>query len=130
MVIPPGFGTVVPFLFIKDAGEYIRFLLTAFECEEVGRSVRPDGQIEHAQVRVGTTTLMISEADDRYQPSKSSFYIFVDDVEIAMKRAIESGAKLEMEVMDMPYGDRQGGIQDPVGNIWWISQRLSAEPYF
>ena len=130
MVIPPGFGTVTPYLFIKDAGEYIGFLLAAFECEEVGRSMRPDGQVEHAQVRFGTTTIMISEIDDRNQPSQSSFYVFVDDVNIAMKRAIENGASLEMEVMDMPYGDRQGRIVDPMGNIWWISQRLSAEPYF
>jgi PhnB protein len=34
-----------------------------------------------------------------------------------------------MEVADMPYGDRQGGVEDPSGNIWWISQRLVEEPY-
>ncbi len=39
------------------------------------------------------------------------------------------GSTLAMEVADMPYGDRQGGIRDPHGNIWWISQRLVAEPY-
>jgi PhnB protein len=35
-----------------------------------------------------------------------------------------------MKVADMPYGDRQGGVRDIAGNIWWVSQRLTAEPYF
>ena len=47
-----------------------------------------------------------------------------------MKKAIENGAALEMEAGDMPYGDRQGGVVDPFGNLWWISQRLVKEPYF
>jgi PhnB protein len=29
----------------------------------------------------------------------------------------------------MPYGDRQGGVRDPAGNIWWISQRIVRAPY-
>jgi uncharacterized glyoxalase superfamily protein PhnB len=31
--------------------------------------------------------------------------------------------------MDMPYGDRQAGVTDPFGNLWWISTRLVQEPY-
>jgi PhnB protein len=34
-----------------------------------------------------------------------------------------------MEVADMPYGDRQGGVRDAWGNLWWISQRLVDAPY-
>ena len=34
-----------------------------------------------------------------------------------------------MAVADMPYDDRQGGVRDRGGNIWWISQRLVREPY-
>jgi len=29
----------------------------------------------------------------------------------------------------MPYQDRQGGVTDPFGNIWWISTHLVPEPY-
>jgi hypothetical protein len=34
-----------------------------------------------------------------------------------------------MDVDDMPYGDRQGGVRDPAGNIWWVSHRTTADPY-
>ena len=32
--------------------------------------------------------------------------------------------------MFSPDGDRQGGIVDPFGHIWWLSQRLEHEPLF
>ena len=46
-----------------------------------------------------------------------------------MDKALATGATLEMAVADMPYGDRQGGIRDPAGNIWWISQHMEDKPY-
>jgi PhnB protein len=46
-----------------------------------------------------------------------------------MKSALDAGAKLEMAVADMPYGDRQGGVRDAHGNIWWISQGLVTASY-
>ena len=55
--------------------------------------------------------------------------MYVDDADDSMRRALEHGATLEMEVGDMPYGDRQGGVRDKHGNLWWISQRLVHEPY-
>jgi len=45
-----------------------------------------------------------------------------------MERSLAAGAPEEMPVMDMPDGDRQGGVRDPHGNLWWISQRLNPGP--
>jgi PhnB protein len=59
----------------------------------------------------------------------SAFYLYVEDADAAIKRALDNGASLEMAVDDMPYGDRQGGIRDTHGNIWWISQRVVEKPY-
>jgi PhnB protein len=56
-------------------------------------------------------------------------YFFVEDAAASMARALAHAATLQMEVADMPYGDRQGGVTDRHGNIWWISQRLVHEPY-
>ena len=46
-----------------------------------------------------------------------------------MARAVSAGAEKIMDVEDMPYQDRQGGVRDPCSNIWWISQRLVEGPY-
>jgi PhnB protein len=46
-----------------------------------------------------------------------------------MVRAVAAGATGILDVADMPYDDRQGGVRDPAGNIWWISQCLVPGPY-
>lgn len=72
---------------------------------------------------------MVSEATEQYPPMTASYYLYVEDADIALKRALEHGAALEMPVGDMSYDERQGGVRDPSGNIWWISQRLVEGPY-
>ena len=46
-----------------------------------------------------------------------------------MRRTVAAGAESIMPVADMPYDDRQGGVRDAWGNLWWISQRLVDGPY-
>lgn len=127
---PPGFTTLLPYLFVVDAPGYLRFLEGALGGMPVGRSIDAQGRIANAQVRFGDTTIMLSEAAPGYPPSRVSLYLYVDDADAAVARAVAHGGRLEMAVDDMPYGDRQGGVVDPAGNIWWISQRLVDGPYF
>ncbi len=130
MYIPEGFATVAPYIFVENADQYGRFLVEALGGHETGRTVRPDGLIANLQIRIGTATLMLSDATEGYPPTQSAYYLYVENADCAMAQALKCGATLEMEVADMPYDDRQGGVRDPVGNIWWISQRLTAAPYF
>lgn len=129
MKIPNGFAQVFPYIFVEDAVSYIRFLTVGLGAVEVGRTTGPDGRIANARVRFGSATLMVSESSAACPPSKAALYLYVSDVAAVMASAIAAGARPEMQIADMPYGDRQGGVTDPAGNIWWISQRLSDEPY-
>lgn len=128
MYVPPGFGTVTPYIFSGDAERLVGFLVEGLVGTETCRTMRGE-TIANCQVAIGTTTVMVSEASERFPPSLASFYLYVDDAETSVARALGAGASLVMEVADMPYGDRQGGVTDPSGNIWWISQRLVEEPY-
>ena len=129
MYIPPGFNTVTPYFFVEKAEDFVRFLVDALEGFETCRTMRSDGLIANVQVKLGTSTVMVSEATDRYKAMAASYYLYVDDAHASMKRALDNGASLEMDIADMPYGDRQGGVKDRHGNIWWISQRTVHEPY-
>jgi len=126
---PEGFGTVTPYLFVDGAERLVAFLIAAFGAQEVLRSLRPDGRIANAQLRIGDVMLMISEASAGYPAMPASYYLYVDDADAVMARALAAGATLEMAVANMPYDDRQGGVVDPCGNLWWISQRLIDGPY-
>jgi PhnB protein len=129
MYIPPGFNTVTPYFFVEQAERFVAFLVDGLGGTETGRHLRPDGQIANAQVRLGTSTVMVGEPSGQYPAMAGSYYLYVEDADAAMARALAHGATLEMEVVDMPYGDRQGGVKDSHGNLWWISQRLVHEPY-
>ena len=128
MYIPEGFQTVFPYIFCDNPLEFSEFLQTAFDAEEVDRSMRGD-IIGNMTIQIGTARFMVSQADDRYSARPGAYYIYVESADSSMVRAIGAGARLEMEAMDMSYGDRQGGVVDPFGNLWWVSQRLVDEPY-
>jgi len=117
-----------PYVFARNAEKYIDFLKRAFGAREMGRSVH-DNLIANARVRIGTTTFMVSDAGERIQPSQSAFYLYVENAEETYARALECGASGMFSPVEMPYGDKQGGVTDPSGNIWWISQRLVEKPY-
>ncbi len=128
MRIPPGFSSVTPYFFVDGAPRFIDFLVHGLGGTEIGRHM--DGQrIANAQVRLGTSTVMVSEASSAFPAMPASYYLYVADADSAMSRAAAAGATVIMDVADMPYQDRQGGVRDPCGNLWWISQRLVDGPY-
>jgi PhnB protein len=94
----------------------------------MGRSVH-DNLIANARIRIGNTTFMVSDAGERIQPSQSAFYLYVENADESYSRALDCGASGMFSPVEMPYGDKQGGVTDPSGNIWWISQRLVEKPY-
>jgi PhnB protein len=129
MYIPPGFNTIAPYFFVNNAETFVIFLIQGLNGIETCRTMRPNGSIQNVQVQLGDSTVMVSEATDRYPPMSSAFYFYVENADAAMQQALHHGASLEMPVADMPYGDRQGGVRDQHGNIWWISQRTIEAPY-
>jgi len=129
MRLPDGFGVVTPYIFADDAAAYVDFLSRAFGAVERLRSTRPDGRIANSQIEFSGTRIMISEASPAFPPTRSAFYLYVADADAAMAQAVSAGATEIMAVADMPYDDRQGGVRDGRGNIWWVSQRLVDAPY-
>lgn len=128
MRIPPGFNTVAPYFFSSDAPRLLTFLVEGLGGEEVLRHMDGD-RIANAQVRIGTSTVMVSQASPGFSAMPAAIYLYVENAEDAMVRALSAGATKIMDVSDMPYKDRQGGVKDPTGNIWWLSQRLVDGPY-
>lgn len=126
---PAGFASVTPYFFVDRALAFVQFLVEGLGGTELLRTLRPDGAIANAQIRLGNCTVMVSESSANYPAMSGAYYLYVEDADTAMARALAHGATLEMAVANMPYQDRQGGVRDAHGNIWWISQRLVDEPY-
>jgi PhnB protein len=120
--IPDDYQVVTPYLVVQGAEKLINFLKQAFEARETERISMPDGSIGHAEVRIGDSVIMMSDArEDMWKAMPSSIYLYVEDCDTIYKRALDVGATSLMEPKDQFYGDRSGGVKDPVGNHWFIA---------
>jgi len=129
MTTPSGFATVTPYFMAADADAFISFLIDGLVGTEIGRSVH-DGRIANCQVTLGNGTVMVGQTRPGDAATLGHYYFYTDDADRAMERALAAGGEQIMPVADQPYGDRQGGVRDGEGNSWWISKRLTDEPYF
>jgi PhnB protein len=68
MHLPPGFNTVTSYCFVANAESFVRFLVQGLGGIETCSTMRPNGLIQNVQVKLGTSTVMVSEATERYRP--------------------------------------------------------------
>ncbi|MEO8478053.1 MAG: VOC family protein [Gemmatimonadota bacterium] len=119
---------MTPYLFADRADELLDFLVHGLGGIEILRHMNGD-RVANAQIVIGTSTVMVSEASAEFPAMPGSYYVYVENADESVARAVAAGATQIMAVSDMPYDDRQGGVRDPCGNIWWVSQRLTDGPY-
>lgn len=119
--IPEGYHTVTPYVMVQGAAKLIDFLKIAFDATEVERMASPDGTIMHAEVQIGDSKVMITDATMDWKPMPASFYVYVADTDAMYRRALQAGATSTMEPEDKFYGDRNAGVRDSFGNMWWIA---------
>src|SRR5512138_591519 len=136
--IPEGYHSVTPYLVVKDGQRAIRFYEQAFGAREIYRMMQPDGRIGHAELQIGDSRIMLAdespEAGARSPQSIGgspvTIHLYVPDVDDTVERAVAAGAKVTRPVADRFYGDRNGGLTDPFGHVWFVSthtEDVSAE---
>ena len=121
--------TLTPYIVVSDARRALDWYEEVFGAQRRGEPiVNADGTIGHAEVGLGDAVLMLSEASDlwpnvpvRAPDSPATFshslHLGVDDVDETTERARRSGASVEREPADQPYG-RAAVIVDPFGHRW------------
>lgn len=130
--IPDGYHTVTPYLTLDEATDAIEFYKDAFGAEERVRMEAPDGKIGHAELQIGDSIVMLSDAFPQATtrpPSElggttAGVFLYVDDVDSVVKTAVDAGAKITQEVADQFWGDRFGSVKDPFGHVWSIATHV------
>jgi len=130
--IPDGVPVVMPMLVCRDVVTEIDFCKTTFEAVELVRRPGPDGKVAHAAMTIGGAMIMLeaewpSLASQAPKPDASSpvvIYVYVEDVDTVVERAVAAGAKILIPVTDQFWGDRTGRIIDPSGHVWTVSTRI------
>ena len=123
--------TLTPYIVVSDARRAMDWYIEVLGAHRRGEPyVNADGTIGHAEVGIGDAVLMFSEASDlwpdvpvRAPDSPATFshtlHLEVDDVDGTTERARRSGASVEREPVDQPYG-RGSVIVDPFGHRWML----------
>jgi uncharacterized glyoxalase superfamily protein PhnB len=121
--VPEGYHTVSSYIVLSGVDKLIDFTKQVFGATEVFVSKRPDGSVQHAEVRIGDSIIMMGEGQD-IKKFPAMLHLYMEDVDAVYQRALQAGAKSLREPTDQPYGDRSGGVEDAFGNQWWISTHI------
>jgi uncharacterized glyoxalase superfamily protein PhnB len=119
--IPEGYHTVTPYLFVEGAATLIEFLKQGFAAKEIRRTLHPQGSIMNAEVKIGDSIIMVSEAKGEFKSMPSSIYLYVENIDATYENALKAGAISMMEPNDEFWGDRHALVKDPTGGYWWIA---------
>lgn len=139
--IPKGYSTITPYLVVNDVPTAIEFYKRALGAEQLMRMDMPNGQVMHAEIKIGNSILMMtSEMDSEGQHTMKtqgplalkgtpvSFMVYVEDVDATAKKAVEAGMQTLRPVENQFYGDRTGTFKDPFGHIWSIGTHIEDVP--
>jgi PhnB protein len=126
---PEGTRTVTPNLIFNEASRAIEFYKKVFGAVEIMRLPGPNNKVMHAAIRIGDSTIFVTDTVTNKVPATSTettfvptyLHLYVDDVDATFKQAVEAGAKVDMPLQDMFWGDRYGKITDPFGHTWSLA---------
>jgi PhnB protein len=130
--IPEGYHTLTTYLAVDDASEAIDWYKQAFGAKERLRMDGPEGTIGHAELEIGDSLIMLADPFPQSQtrPPKelggttAGVFMYVEDVDAVVQKAVKAGATTTMEVADQFWGDRFGSIKDPFGHSWSIATHV------
>jgi PhnB protein len=134
--IPEGYHTLNTYIAVDDAAAAIDFYQRALGAHERFRMPTQEGKIGHAELQIGDSTVMLSDAfpQSTTKPPKqlggtsAAMLVYVDDVDAVVQRAVDAGATLAAPVQDMFWGDRFGQVTDPFGHQWQIATHVEDVP--
>jgi PhnB protein len=123
---------VIPMLICLDAASEIEFCRRAFGAQELSRRSGKDGTVVHATLQVGATMFMVhgeyphldSRAPKHDGSSSVVIYIYVDDVDAVIDRAVGAGAVVLLPAANQAWGDRVGRIMDSAGHVWNVAAHI------
>ncbi|KQB43582.1 VOC family protein [Flavobacterium aquidurense] len=121
MNLPEGHQTIMPYLILKNAAQFIEFTKKVFDSKDSNQQVlRDDGTIMHAEIILNGSTIMVTDETKDWTRQTANLFVYVPNADETYKKALENGATNLMGLSDQDYG-RTCGVTDPYGNVWWIT---------
>jgi PhnB protein len=123
------YGAVSAMLAVSDVKAAVAFYQKAFGFAKRGIMNGPDGKPIHAELTLRGTTLMLGPENPArgmrsaktVGASPASLFLYVENVDKTVAKAVGLGATAQGPVMDMFWGDRCGMLTDADGYGWMVA---------
>lgn len=120
----------------RNASAEIEFCKSAFDAVEISRRSDPDGSVVHAALKIGAAMIMVhnetpglfSQAPKADGTSSVVIYLYLQDMDAVIDKALRAGARLQIPASNTTWGDRVGRIVDPEGHVWNIATSAREKP--
>ena len=132
--IPDSYRRVTPCLVVQGATEALKFYADVFGATERMTFPGPEGTIAHAEIEIGDAVVIVEDADPQRGtqappagglPGTPVFqFIYVEDVDTVVARAVELGATMQRAPENQFYGDRDAFLIDPFGHGWTVATHV------
>ncbi|GHG99584.1 VOC family protein [Streptomyces lanatus] len=132
--IPDTYRRVTPCLVVEGAAKALEFYREVFAATERMRFPGPGGTVAHAEIEIGDSVVFVEDPSPMLGteappvgglPGSPAFlFVYVEDVDAVVARAVELGATLKRAPEDQFYGDRDGTIVDPYGHCWTVATHV------
>ncbi|MFD1258516.1 VOC family protein [Mucilaginibacter terrae] len=119
--IPEGYQRIMPYLIVNGAADFFAFMQTVFGATEKMKVMRDHKLYMHAELQLGFSTIMFTDATEEYPVQNAGLFIYVADCEATYQKSLANGAISIMPPTKQDYG-LGAGIKDAFGNTWWITQ--------
>lgn len=121
---PDNYSSVSPYLVVDGADRTIQFLVDVFGATELRRFPDDQGQVMHAEVRLGDSVIMLGDKAEDWPASPAYVHIYVPDVDATYQSALDWGATSVQAPTQKDDEDKRGGVTDPGGTTWWIATKV------
>ena len=124
--VPEGHNAVNFFVIVKGgAAGFIEFVEKVFDGRENKQLRTPDKDdtLIHAEIRVGDSTILVSDSKGDWPFTPAFPQVHVVDAQEVLTRAKNEGATILTDVSTFYGGMLIARFQDPWDNIWWLFQR-------
>jgi uncharacterized glyoxalase superfamily protein PhnB len=121
---PDNYTSVAPYLIVNNARSTIDFLVEVFGAEQLRTHVRDNGLLAHAEVRIDDSVVMLADGLEGWPPQPSHVHIYVKDVDVTYRKALQAGAIAVQEPIKKDDEDKRGGFKDAGGTTWWVGTQV------
>jgi PhnB protein len=127
--IPAGFRSLTQYLILDHAADFLKFIEGAFGATERFLMLGDDDIIRHAEAQLGESIIEFAQASGQWKAMPAGLHYYVKSSDQVYAQALKAGGTSLYEPANRDYGDREAGVRDPAGNLWFISTHTAGKNF-